>query len=169
MSGLKNTIPEYMEWNSFNIKDMNNSKVVIYVKDLKKDIEGDINKLNTLKQMPNLCDIKLVSSDFNVGIYMGELLKDFTFRKSFDLLDDYKNQDRSYIQPSSLPKGLPLSSIPNSYIQWGANRKNLNLGSFRINNIFMAQTHDMADKNYNYPSEEAFTEIDRIIDEVKNS
>ena len=88
-------IPEYIDWNNFNIKDMNNSSIVIYVSDFKKDIEGDINKLNTLKQMSNLSSIKIVSSDFKVGIYMGELLKDFTFRKSFDLLDDFKNQDRS--------------------------------------------------------------------------
>lgn len=159
------TIPEYIDWNKFNIKDMNNSSVVIYVGELKKDIEGDMNKLNILKQMPNLSSIKLVSPDFNVGIYMGKLLKDFTLRKSFDLLDDFKNQDRRYVQPSSLPKGLPLTSIPNSYIQWGANRKKLNLGNNRVNNIIMADTHDIADSNNSYPSEEAFTEINRIIDE----
>ena len=99
---VKVNIPEYIDWNNFSIKDMNNSNVVIYVKDLKKDVKGDISKLNILKQMPNLSSIKLVSSDFNVGIYMGELLKDFTFKKNFDLLDDYKNQDRSYVQSSSL-------------------------------------------------------------------
>ena len=162
---VKVNIPEYIDWNNFSIKDMNNSDVVIYVKDLKKDVKGDISKLNILKQMPNLSSIKLVSSDFNVGIYMGELLKDFTFKKSFDLLDDYKNQDRSYVQSSSLPKGFTLSSIPNSYIQWGANRKNLNLGNIRVNNVIMADTHDGADRSYNYPSEEAFAEINRTIDE----
>ena len=174
------TIPEHIDWNKFNIKDMNNSSVVIYVRELKKDIEGDMNKLNILKQMPNLSSIKLVSPDFNVGIYMGELLKEFTFRKSFDLLDDYKNQDRSYIQPSSLHKGLPLSTIPNSYIQWGANIEGLNSGNNRVNNIIIeglnsgnnrvnniikAGTRDTADLNDSYPSEEAFTEINRIIDE----
>ena len=162
---LNINIPEYIDWNNFNIKDMNNSSVIIYVSDFKKDIEGDINKLSTLKQMPNLSSIKIVSSDFNVGIYMGELLKDFAFKKSFDLLDDFKNQDRSYIQPDSLPKGLSLFSIPNSYIQWGANRKKLNLGNSKVNNIIVAETRDIADSNYSYPSEEAFTEIDRVIDD----
>ena len=158
-------MPEYIDWNNFNVEDMNNSNIVIYVDELKKDSDEDLKKLNILKQMPNLSDIRLVSSDFNVGIYMGELLKDFTSKKVFDLLDDYKNQDRSYIQPSFLPKRLYLFSIPNSYIQWGANRKSLNLGNIRVHNILMANTYDCADKTYNYPSEEAFEQINRIIDE----
>ena len=89
--------------------------------------------------MPNLQIITVNSDDFNVGIYMGELLKDLPLVKDFHLLDDFQNRDRSYIQANALPKGMRFRSIPNSYIQWGANKKNLNYGFQRINNIPVVQ------------------------------
>ena len=41
MEGFKTqsiNIPEYIDWNSFEIKNMSSSQVIIYIHDLKKDI-----------------------------------------------------------------------------------------------------------------------------------
>ncbi len=165
MEGLKIknlNIPEYIDWNSFTIKDMNSTNVIIFAHDLKRDINSDLEKLKILKQMPNLQFITVNSDDFNVGIYMGELLRDLPLIKDFHLLDDFQNRDRSYIQANALPKGMRFRSIPNSYIQWGANKKNLNYGFQKINNVPVVQ-FDTADTTPYYPSKEALEEIDRII------
>ena len=165
MEGLKIknlNIPEYIDWNSFTIKDMNSTNVIIFAHDLKRDINSDLEKLKILKQMQNLQFITVNSDDFNVGIYMGELLRDLPLIKDFHLLDDFQNRDRSYIQANALPKGMRFRSIPNSYIQWGANKKNLNYGFQKINNVPVVQ-FDTADTTPYYPSKEALEEIDRII------
>ncbi len=165
MEGIKiksiNT-PQYVNWDSFDIKDMNATNVVIYAHNLKREVSTDLEKLKILKQMPNLQFITINSDEFNVGIYMGELLKDLPLVKDFHLLDDFQNRDRSYIQASSIPKGVRFRSIPNSYIQWGANKKNLNYGFQRINNVPVVQ-FDTADTTPSYPNDEAFAEINRVI------
>jgi len=165
MEGFKTksmNIPQYVDWNSFNITDINATNVIIYVHNLKRNVSGDIEKLKTLKQMPNLQFLTINSDDFNVGIYMGELLKDLPLVKDFHLLDDFQNRDRSYIQANALPKSIRFRSIPNSYIQWGANKKSLNYGFQRKNNIPVVQ-FDTADTTPFYPSDEALAEIDRVI------
>lgn len=165
MEGIKiksiNT-PQYVDWDSFDIKDMNATNVIIYAHNLKRDVGTDLEKLKTLKQMPNLQFITINSDDFNIGIYMGELFKDLPLIKDFHLLDDFQDRDRSYIQAKAMPKGVRFRSIPNSYIQWGANKKNLNYGFQRINNVPVVQ-FDTADTTPSYPSDEALAEIDRVI------
>ena len=154
--------PQYVDWNSFDITDTNATNVIISAHDLKRDVSTDLEKLKTLKQMPNLQFLTINSDDFNVGIYMGELLKDLTIVKDFHLLDDFQDKDRSYIQANAIPKGVRFRSIPNSYIQWGANKKNLNYGFKKINNVPVVQ-FDTADTTPYYPSDEALAEIDRVI------
>lgn len=165
MEGFKTqsiNIPEYIDWNSFEIKNMSSSQVIIYIHDLKKDILGDIEKINKLKNMPNLSNITINSNDFNVGIYISELLRDVDATKSFHLLDDFQNKDRSYIDYKKLARGTSLATIPNSYIQWGAKRKQLNLGFCKIENSAVID-RDSADMG-KMASEQALEEIQRIID-----
>lgn len=125
MEGFRTTmkdVPQYIDWNSFNIENINGSTVIIYAHDLEKDVQKDIEKANILKSMPNLTTLTICSTDFNVGIYMSELLKDVPVAKGFDLIDDFKTKDRSDVIPTRLAKGTRISSIPNSYIQWGAKK-----------------------------------------------
>lgn len=170
MNGFKTTtkiqIPEYINWNFFNIKDNDVSSVIIYIPKLKKDITGDIEKIAKLKQMPNLQSIVINTPDFNIGIYMSEILKDFpkNIRKEFNLLDDFKNMDRSSIDLTKLAEGTNCMSIPNSYIQWGVKKKQLNYGYYELNSSAIV-LFDSADYACEYPSKEAFDKITQIITE----
>ena len=111
MEGIKiksiNT-PQYVNWDSFDIKDMNATNVVIYAHNLKREVSTDLEKLKILKQMPNLQFITINSDEFNVGIYMGELLKDLPLVKDFHLLDDFQNRDRSIYKQVLYQKVLDL-------------------------------------------------------------
>lgn len=170
MNGFKTTtkiqIPEYINWNFFNIKDNDASSVIIYIPKLKKDITGDIEKIAKLKQMSNLQSIVINTPDFNIGIYMSEILKDFpkNIRKEFNLLDDFKNMDRSSIDLTKLAEGTNCMSIPNSYIQWGVKKKQLNYGYYELNSSAIV-LFDSADSACEYPSKEAFDKITQIITE----
>jgi len=165
MEGFRTTmkdVPQYIDWNSFNIENINGSTVIIYAHDLEKDVQKDIEKANILKSMPNLTTLTICSTDFNVGIYMSELLKDVPVAKGFDLIDDFKTKDRSDVIPTRLAKGTRISSIPNSYIQWGAKNKMLKYGFHYIDGVPIS-LRDSADMPRYYPSEDALAEIDKVI------
>lgn len=170
MNGFKTTtkvqVPEYINWNSFNIKNNDASSVILYIPELKKDILGDIEKIEMIKQMPNLQSIAINTPDFNIGLYMSEILKEFSrnVRREINLLDDFKNMDRSYIDLTKLTKGTICRTIPNSYIQWGAKKKNLNYGYKNISDSVIA-LYDTADDTSDYPSAEAFDKINQVITE----
>lgn len=161
---IKINIPEYVDWDSFEIKDMEATQVTIYVHNLKKDATGDIAKIKILESMNNLENLTICSDDFNVGIYMSELTKNIQGTKEFNLLDDFENKDRSYIDATKIAKGIRFRTMPNSYIQWNGNKKNLNYGFKMIEGCAVVQ-FDTADASYSYPSEEALKEIDRIINQ----
>lgn len=167
MSGItigKVNTPCYIDWNKFNIENANASNLIIYAHDLERDIQRDIQKMEILRNMPNLQNLTICSNDFNIGIYLSEVLKDIPILKDFHLIDDFKISDRSDISAEKLIKGTRLVTIPNSYIQWGAKKKNLNYGYHTINNIPIA-LKDTADSNNCYPSEKALAKIDSIVDE----
>ena len=157
-------IPEYIDWSTFNIKDINSAQVIIYVHDLKRDIPGDIEKVNLLRSMKNLQGITINSNDFSVGIYMSEILREVKVKKEFNLLDDFQNKDRKDIESTKLTEGTILRTIPNSYIQWGCKKKNLNYGFIRMGDCMMMQI-DSADSSSVYPSNETFEKINNIINE----
>lgn len=157
-------VPQYINWNSFNIENIDGSIVIIYAHDLERDAQRDIEKANILKNMPNLTTLTICSTDFNIGIYMSELLKDVPVSKGFDLIDDFEMRDRSEVVSARLAKGTRISSIPNSYIQWGAKSKMLKYGFHYIDGVPIS-LRDSADMPSCYPSEDALVEIDKIISE----
>lgn len=156
--------PLYIDWNKFEISDINSSNVIIYAHDLERDVQKDIEKAEILRSMPNLQNLTICSDDFYIGVYLSEVLKEIRTFKDFDLIDDFKNLDRSYISAEKLAEGSRLKTIPNSYIQWGAKKKNLNYGYHKIDGVPVA-LKDSADSNTCYPSEKALAEIDRIVEE----
>ncbi len=164
MGNIRRNIPQYVDWNSFCIDDMNSTQVVIYAHSLEKDITGDIEKLGILQRMPHLDSLTFCSDDFNVGIYMSELVKDMRVTKEFHLLDDFQNRDRSYINGKKLVGSTRFRSMPNSYIQWGKTKRSLNYGYTYIGNVAVSQT-EPADSSDFSPSDRALDEIDKIISE----
>lgn len=167
MNGItikKVNTPLYIDWNQFSVEDINASSVIIYAHDLERDIQKDIKKAEILRNMANLQNLTICSDDFNIGIYLSEVLKEIRTFRDFHLIDDFKNSDRTNISATKLAKGTRLITIPNSYIQWGAKKKNLNYGYHKIDGVPVA-LKDTADSNNCYPSEDALAEIDRIVDE----
>lgn len=155
--------PFYIDWSEFEITDPNASDVIIYAHDLEKDTKKDIEKAEALRKMVNLQRLTICSEDFNVAIYLSEVLKEISTFKDFHLIDDFKNLNRENVSPEKLTKGSRLVSIPNSYIQWGAKKKNLNYGYHKVEGIPVV-LRDTADFTASYPSENALNEINKIVD-----
>ena len=164
----KNT-PEYINWDHFNIEDNNSSTVLINVETINEDIQGDIDKLSKLKNMSNLINVKIISSDYRVAKYFSTLLTEMSCEKEFVLLDDYENKDRSYIDFSNL--GYNSSSVPYVYLQWGISKGKydyLNGSNRKVEESeygFLKENFEVADQYE--PTEEDLFLINEFIEKAK--
>lgn len=156
-------------WNNLlNVEaNINYIKVInIMVDSLKKEeISNHIEKMQYLKRFPNLERIFISSFDFYTLCYMSTILKELALSKEAILLDDFKNIDRSYINPSKLEGGMKLTDIPYSYVMWNvpfhrfSTLKHLGSTAKKSSNGYIEVITEPCDYLDDFPSSKTINEI----------
>lgn len=121
MSGfkaIKTSIAKSCNWNELNYEILKNVEhLTIIVDELKKDVEGDIEKIKILKSLAKLQSIRIMSREPRNIEYLDTLMKDIKIRKTACLLDDFENKDRSDFDFEKMDYEKVF--IPLEYCQWG--------------------------------------------------